>query len=140
MTTEPNFDKYRRDDNYRGYGTAGGMIRELEARGVAVDTLAPTEKLRQLLDGSQWAKSGSGQSIWHYVHAHERDALSFLVRVAQLRMDGEGVDGAGDPWIMENDEAYYTLHRLIEDARDVLGWKAGEPPLESVAEYSKADE
>jgi hypothetical protein len=37
---------------------------------------------------------------------------------------------------MENDDAYDTVHALIGQARDLLGWEAGEPPLDS-GDYRK---
>jgi hypothetical protein len=70
-----------------------------------------------------------GGSIWEYVRLDPQAAARFVVHTAQLRMDGEGTDGDGEPWAMENDDAYDTVHLLIGDARSLLGWQACKPPL-----------
>jgi len=63
-------------------------------------------------------------------------AVQFVAYAARLRKDGEGPDPDDEtvPWEMENDHAYDELHELISDARALLGWEAGSPPLDS-AEY-----
>ena len=48
-----------------------------------------------------------------------RELERFVKMVARLRKDGEP-DAAGDPWDMPNDDAVDTLHRLIDDARDII--------------------
>jgi hypothetical protein len=76
------------------------------------------------------ARSNDGRSIWEFVQASPLEVTRFLVDVAMLRMDGEGDDGEGEPWIMENDDAYDTVHSLIGNARAILGWTPGQPPLD----------
>lgn len=60
-------------------------------------------------------------------------ALEFIAHVARLRKDGDGPgpDDPTDPWEMENDHAYDTLHEVISDARALLGWQPGRAPLDS---------
>ena len=40
-------------------------------------------------------------------------------------------------WVMGNDQAYEELNGLIGEARKLLGWDAGSPPLDA-AEYLRA--
>jgi hypothetical protein len=73
-----------------------------------------------------------------FVALDERAAARFVAQVAMLRMDGEGSDDEDDaePWVMENDDAYDTLHSLIGEARGLLGWQPGRPPLDQ-PDYQK---
>ena len=41
--------------------------------------------------------------------------IAFIAQIAQLQKDGEEVEGK--EFILENDDAVDTLHRLIDDAR-----------------------
>jgi hypothetical protein len=75
-------------------------------------------------------RTGDGRSVWEFVAIEPTAAARFLVSVAMLRRDGEGEDREGDPWQMENDHAYDTLHGLIDEARDLLNWRAGTVPLD----------
>jgi hypothetical protein len=43
---------------------------------------------------------------------------SFTATIARMTQDGE--ERAGEPFVMENDDAVSTLNRLIEDAREIL--------------------
>ncbi len=45
-----------------------------------------------------------------------------------MRLDGEG-DVDGEPWVMENDDAWETINGLIAQARDILGWLPDQPQL-----------
>lgn len=79
------------------------------------------------------ATSGDGRSVWEFYAdsgSGAGNAAKFLVAVALLRMDGEGEGPEGGAWIMENDDAYDTLNGLIGDARAILGWVPGQPPLD----------
>lgn len=47
------------------------------------------------------------------------DMVAFVRRIANLTKDGE-LDTEGNVFVMENDDAYNTLHVLISDARDLI--------------------
>lgn len=47
------------------------------------------------------------------------DFETFVREVAELRRDQED-DGHGEPWTMENDDAYSTLDSLIAGARRLV--------------------
>lgn len=80
-----------------------------------------------------------GHSVWEFARVDPGAAARFLVQVAMLRKDGEGLDEDGDPQVMENDDAYDTLHGLISEARGMLGWTAGTAPLDQPG-YASASE
>ena len=50
----------------------------------------------------------------------KKDLLKFVDTIAWMTRDGEK-DEDGETFVMENDDAYDTLNRLISDARDLLG-------------------
>jgi len=71
------------------------------------------------------------------------EALAFVRMVAYFRKDGEGPNAGEDgSWIMENDDAFETVHDLIDGARGILGWEPGRPPLdgEEYLEFTEPDE
>lgn len=55
-------------------------------------------------------------------------------QVAGLTKDGEKLDPDGEPWAMENDDAWDTLHSLIGEARELLGEPADRPHLAPVTD------
>jgi len=95
-------------------------------------------KRDQLAATAAGGRSDPPGSIWDYGRLDPVAAARFVVEAAQLRMDGEGPgpDGGDTPWVMENDDAFDTVHALIGQARGLLGWEAGEPPLDS-GDYRK---
>jgi hypothetical protein len=72
-------------------------------------------------------------NVREHVNLDPQAAARFVVEVARLRMDGEGphADVEHEPCVMENDDAFTTVHSLIGDARQLLGWEAGKPPLDT---------
>lgn len=83
-------------------------------------------------------KEGKTADLAEFVQL-QRDLLEFVKGVAKLSRDGEGKREDGY-WVMENDEAYDTVHGLITDARQMLGWEAGEGPLSDPDLYAHEDE
>lgn len=61
------------------------------------------------------------------------DAVEFAARAARLRCAGEGTGGDD----REHDDAFAVLDQLIADARNLLGWTPGEPPLDA-GQYQNA--
>jgi len=89
--------------------------------------------------GDPYAEDGtSGQDRENYTDDDLGMFRDFVEKVAALTKDGEGIRD-GDPWVMENDDAYDTLHGLISDARGLLGWEPMKPPLDDVNLYGDAD-
>ena len=54
---------------------------------------------------------------------------AFVREVAKLTKDGED-DGDGGEFVMENDDAYDSLHGLISEARAILGLSHRNDPAE----------
>jgi hypothetical protein len=104
--------------------------REIAAAGQhLIELLCKRSQLRSIADG---ADPGPRGSIWDYISVGPQAALEFVAQTARLRMDG-------GYWVMENDDACGTVHSLISDARSLLGWQAGLPPLET-PEYRTASD
>lgn len=71
--------------------------------------------------------SGNDASLGRYIRTRAQlaaEMLRFVERVAALPKDGEGTDDDGEPLEMESDEAYDTVHELIDSARKLLGLPA----------------
>ncbi len=88
-----------------------------------------------LKKGSQ--KTKDGRSVWEFAAIEPGAGARFLINVALLRLDSEGRDTHGNPWIIENDEALKMLNEIVSEARNLLGWKAGTIPLDH-PEYEKS--
>jgi hypothetical protein len=58
--------------------------------------------------------------------AHSR-LLSFVKEIAALTAEGDLVDG--EPFVMENDDAWATLNAVIEQARELLGITVPQGPM-----------
>ena len=53
--------------------------------------------------------------------ALDYDSLrAFVGQIAALTADGDEVEG-GDEFVMENDDAWSTINRLIHEAREMVG-------------------
>jgi hypothetical protein len=100
--------------------------------GVVKSVLAAVSnrELRAIASGTRDDHPGS--SIWEYGSLDPQAVARFVVEVARLRMDGEGpgTNDEDEPWVMEDDDAFDTVHSLIDSARELLGWDAGKPPLD----------
>jgi hypothetical protein len=48
------------------------------------------------------------------------NSLEFTREIAALTKDGEKLEPDGELWVMENDDAFDTLHNLISQARAIL--------------------
>ncbi len=51
----------------------------------------------------------------------------FIHRIATLTKDDEYLDEENPEWDMPADDAYETLHSLIDEARRLIGWEPRDP-------------
>ncbi len=62
----------------------------------------------------------AGQPDWDVLIRPTGRLCDWVQSIARMRLDGED-DGAGGLFVMENDDAWSTVHGLVTDARDLVG-------------------
>lgn len=90
-------------------------------------------------------RSADGTPALDFARMDGQEALAFIMGIAIMRLDGEGADDdevSPGPYVVENDHAWETYHDLVRRARQVLGWEAGQPPLDhpDYLEYQECGE
>lgn len=84
-------------------------------------------------------RSADGRSAWEFAVLNGQAALLLIARIAAMRLDNEGTTTDGRAYVVENDYAWETYNDLVTEARDLLGWEAGKPPLDH-PEYLECEE
>lgn len=85
-------------------------------------------------------RSADGTSAWEFATLDGTAALRFIAGIAAMRLDGEGLTPDGCSYVVENDHAWETYHDLVQNARSLLGWGAGRPPLDHADYQDYEDE
>jgi hypothetical protein len=84
-------------------------------------------------------RSADGHSALDFTRLDGQEALRFIMGIAAMRLDNEGTTADGRAYVVENDRAWETYNDLVTEARNLLGWEAGKPPLDH-PEYLECEE